>query len=190
MVHRDLRIDLNFKWCTHKLIQCSTWLLSFLPAAAGLHLAIFSRWTFCGVFLQEKFQSSVNEFQQTCLKKSGVSMKLQSSHNEFQGPVQWSHRSQIIQSSHKEFEGPVQWSHRSQKIAPSNLPAAGILGPDLVIQLSLAERQVALPHDQGRPATPREDERRHRLHGVTDGYHSKFCIICSMSNFILTHNTS
>ena len=45
-------------------------------------------------------------------------MKLQSSNNEFQGPVQWSHRSQKIQSSHNEFQGPVQWSHRSQKIAP------------------------------------------------------------------------
>ena len=38
-----------------------------------------------------------------------------------------------LQSSHNEFQGPVQLSHRSQKISPSKWPAAGILGPDLVL---------------------------------------------------------
>ena len=41
-----------------------------------------------------------------------------------------------LQSSHNEFQGPVQLSHRSQKISPSKWPAAGILGPDLVTPLT------------------------------------------------------
>ena len=99
----------------------------FLPAAAGLHLAIFCLiFFFFFFFFSGRVLEGLSIFCQR-VSKSQKFMPFDPLSSDPMITLQWYNDQCLVVKL-----GKVQLSHRSQKISPSEWPAAGILAPELV----------------------------------------------------------